>query len=391
MPASHLRTSGRNPEVIKSGDLRNGPRTRWRANALAACGIIAAAAGAVAGFAYSRPATVAAISGPRYTQSGHLSYSATVSPNSVYGTNKVTTGEPMYGSSVNAFTLRYTYRFATSAPASVSGTEQLVATVNNGEGLVRKLDLQPVTAFTGGQFQAVVAVKLSTLTDVAAAFDRAGIGAVAGSYALTITPSVALHGRVGSVPVRTSLDIPMNLSLSANGVFPPSASTVASPSPGASVSSSPFSVGSSGTVAMPPKLSNSLLFGIRVLLVRKFALLALLASLLAAAFAALALVRETEREDEATRIAARYASMLVEVRALPSSLEVIIVPLSSFEDLVEVARRLEAPILHEAGITDSYGVIDNGVLYAYLPVPCDPGTPRGEATDMRRASVDQHA
>jgi hypothetical protein len=388
MPASHLRTRRSDQRVAKRSDSgRTGPRSRWRADVLAACGVIAAAAGAVAGLAYSRPATVAATTSPRYTQSAHLSYSATVSPNSVYGASKVTTGEPMYGSVVSAFTLRYSYRFATAASAAVSGTEQLVATVSNGEGLVRKFDLQPVTAFVGNHFQAVVAVRLSTLTDVAAAFDRVGSGAVAGSYALTITPSVVLHGVVDSVPVSTSLDIPMNLSLSENGVFPPSTSTVVSPTPGASASN-PFSVASGGAVAVSTKFSNSLLFGISVVLVRKVALIALLASLLAGGLALMALLRETAREDEATRIAARYASMLVEVRSLPSSPEVVVVPLSSFEDLVEVARRLEAPILHEAGVTDSYGVIDNGVLYAYFPVPVDADTPVGGPTALRTASVD---
>ena len=28
-------------------------------------------------------------------------------------------------------------------------------------------------------------------------------------------------------------------------------------------------------------------------------------------------------------------------------------------------RRLETPILHESGATDTYAVIDNGVLYTY--------------------------
>jgi hypothetical protein len=365
------------------------PRAKWRTDVLAASGVIAVVAGAVVGFAYSRPATVAVTSAPSYTQSAHLSYSAKVSPDSVYGANEVTTGQPMYSSAVNAFTLKYSYRFETAAPASVSGTEQLVATVNNGEGLVRTLDLQPETTFSGDHFQAVVTVNLSTLTGIAKAFDQVGVGVGTGTYTLMITPSVVLHGHVDAVPVATSLDKSMNLNLSEDGVF--SSSTSATASPGAQISSNPFSVASSGTVAVAPKFSNAVVFRVPVLMLRKIALIVLLASLLVAGLAALALLRERNAEDEATRFAARYASMLVEVRSLPSSLEVVIVPLSSFDDLVEVSQRLEVPILHEAGVTDSYGVIDGGVLYTYMPVPREAVAPLEKVVQMSSPGAEHNA
>ena len=94
-----------------------------------------------------------------------------------------------------------------------------------------------------------------------------------------------------------------------------------------------------------------------------------LASLALCALVGLSLLRDTKDKDEDVRIAARYASLLVDVTSLPSSVEVVTVPLSTIDDLVAVARRLEAPILHESGATPTYAVIDNGVLYTYRTGP----------------------
>ena len=72
-----------------------------------------------------------------------------VSPSSVYGTDRVSTGEPLYGSVVKAVTFTYTYVFETPAASALTGTLQLAATVNNGEGLVRTIPLGGVVRFTG--------------------------------------------------------------------------------------------------------------------------------------------------------------------------------------------------------------------------------------------------
>ena len=81
--------------------------------------------------------------------------------------------------------------------------------------------------------------------------------------------------------------------------------------------------------------------------------------------------------------------MLIDVKSLPGSVEVVVVPLSTMGDLVEVARRLEAPILHETGTVDSYGVIDNGVLYTYRPVPRRPRVLPEELADGHHMNVEE--
>ena len=103
--------------------------------------------------------------------------------------------------------------------------------------------------------------------------------------------------------------------------------------------------------------------------VRTLASAVFLACLVLCLLVGLSLLRDSKDKDEDIRIAARYASLLVEVTSLPSSVEMVTVSLSTIADLVEVGRRLETPILHESGATDTYAVIDNGVLYTYRTGP----------------------
>ncbi|MGC1184919.1 MAG: DUF5305 family protein [Candidatus Dormiibacterota bacterium] len=94
----------------------------------------------------------------------------------------------------------------------------------------------------------------------------------------------------------------------------------------------------------------------------------LLASLLLLGFAGWPLLREATSDDEPSRIAARYGSSIVEAEAVEAHAGVVVVPLGSFEGLLQVARRLECPILHWADAGDVYAVVDSGTLYRYRTV-----------------------
>jgi hypothetical protein len=317
----------------------------------------------VAALAFTQPVTVAALAGRSYAQSGTLSYNAPVSPASVYGTSQVVTGEPLYDSSVHTVTFGYTYTFTAATARAVGGTEQLVATIDNGQGLTRTIDLQPVTPFAGDRFSATATVPLSSFAAVANEFSQAAGTQGDGSYTVAISPSVAVHGQVGTAPVHATFATPVSLTLNATGLFP--ASSAGSSTPGVRATLHPFSVTSSGSVTVPVQRSHVLFLHLPVSTARTLAAAVFLASLVLCALVGLSLLRDTKDKDEDVRIAARYASLLVDVTSLPSSVEVVTVPLSTMDDLVAVARRLEAPILHESGATGTYAVIDNGVLYTY--------------------------
>jgi Family of unknown function (DUF5305) len=346
----------------------NSRRSAWRPDAFVAFALLAVLAGGVAALAFTQPVTVAATGGLPYAQSGTLSYTAPVNPATVYGTSQVVTGEPLYNSSVHTLTFSYTYQFKAAATRALGGTEQLVAAINNGEGLVRTIDLQPVTSFAGDRFSTTATVPLSSFAAVADAFSQAGGTQGNGSYTVAISPSVMMRGQVGTATVHTSFATPVSFTLNPSGLFPPTASAAGS-TPGVQATLHPFSVTSSGSVTAPVQRSHTLFLHLSVSTVRWLAVAVLLACLVLGALVGLSLLRDTKDKDEDVRIAARYASLLVGVTSLPSSVEVVTVSLSTIGDLVEVGRRLEAPILHESGETDTYAVIDNGVLYTYRTGP----------------------
>jgi Family of unknown function (DUF5305) len=344
-------------------------RNAWRPDAFVACALVAVLAGGLAAFAFTQPDTVAATAGRPYTQSGTLSYTAPVDPASVYGTSQAVTGEPLYTSSVQAVTFTYAYQFKASSPRSMDGTEQLVATIDNGEGLARTIDLQPVGPFKGDRFSTTATVPLSSFAAIANAFSQAGGTQGNGSYTVAISPTVAVHGKVGTALVDTTFSTPVNLTLNANGLFPPTASSASGSTPGVATTPHPFSVTSSGSVTVPVQRPNVLFLHLAVSTVRTLAAAVFLACLVLCLLVGLSLLRDSKDKDEDIRIAARYASLLVEVTSLPSSVEMVTVSLRTIADLVEVGRRLETPILHESGATDTYAVIDNGVLYTYRTGP----------------------
>ena len=360
----------------------------WRPDAFVAFAVLAVLAAAVAALAFTQPVTVAATAALPYAQSGALSYTAPVDPDSVYGASQVVTGEPLYTSSVNTVTFSYAYHFKSAVTRAMGGTEQLVATIDNGQGLVRTIDLQPLTAFRGDQFSTSATVPLSAFSAVANALGQAGGTQGDGSYTVAISPSVVAHGLVGSAPVHAAFATPVNLTLNANGLFPPPPTAGAS-TPGVPTTLHPFSVASTGSITVPGQRPNILFLHMSVSTVRALALAVFLVCAVLCALVGLSLLRDTKDESEEVRIAARYASLLVEVTSLPSSVEVVTVSLSTMADLVEVGRRLETPILHESGTTDTYAVIDNGVLYTYRTGPARQRRPTDNGVVGHDLHVDQ--
>jgi hypothetical protein len=345
---------------------RDGPRRRGGWDALAVCAVLAAAAAIVAGLAWTRPTATSTSLG--YRQVGRLSYQATVRPTSIYGSTRVTTGQPVYADVVTTVTMRYAYRFESSAPATMRGTEQMVATIDNGQGLARTVPLEPPTTFAGTHFDATGRLDLPALEAIATQFAKTTQGFIGASYGVTVSPLVHVHGLLGQVPVRATFDPPVKFSLSASALAP-----AATPSHGGATGGpgGRFAASSAGSVPAPGGQPTNLILGLTVLNLRVVALVVLAVALAAGAFVGWPLVRDATSEDERRRIVARHGPSLVEVRALPAGSGVVAVDLVTFEGLLQVAERTECPLLHadlgEAG--HAYGVVDNGTVYRYGPPP----------------------
>jgi hypothetical protein len=341
----------------------SGARRGGRLDAAIVCAVLAICAVIVAGLAWSRPTMTT--STLRYTQSGRLSYSAPAKSSSVYGSAGVTTGEPVYGSAVKALTVSYSYQFQAATATSLSGTEQLVATISNGEDLTRTIPLQPAAmSFIGERFTATGTLSMVSLQSAAAAFVQAGGGADSGAYSVEISPSVSLHGWLGPASLNALFNSPINFSYSSGNMLP--GGSGASSGGGGQTS---FASSSTGSVSVPAGQPATLLLGLSVSNARIASLVVLLASLLLGGLAGWPLLREATSEDERARISARYGSSIIEAEAVAAHAGVVVVELGSFEGMLQVAHRLECPILHWGDAGDVYAVVDSGTLYRYRTGP----------------------
>jgi hypothetical protein len=331
-----------------------------RLDAVIVCAVLVICSAIVAGTAWSRPTTTAA--SLSYTQAGRLSYSAPTSPVSVYGSAGLTTGQPIYGSVLSAFTISYAYQFRAAASASLRGTEQLVATISNGQGITRTIPIQSaVTPFTGDRFTVSGTLDMAALSSAARALNQVGgTQANYGTYTVAISPSVTGHGRLGPAPLNASFSSPVSFSYSAGNLVP-GGSSASSGTQG----KLDFAPSSSGSVSLPSGKSATLFLGLSVFDARVGSLVVLLASLLLVGLAGWPLLRQATSDDEQARIAARYGSSLVQAEAVEAHPGVVVVQLGSFDGLLQVARRLECPILHWGDAGDVYAVVDSGTLYRY--------------------------
>ncbi len=99
------------------------------------------------------------------------------------------------------------------------------------------------------------------------------------------------------------------------------------------------------------------------------------------------LLGEFVSSEERVRIAARYRSALVEIDMLGLPTGATLVQVSSFDGVLQMAKRLECPVLRESGEVERYVVVDNGTVYEYpvtTPSPDGPARVAGEGTMLCR-------
>lgn len=354
--------------------------------------VVALGAAVLVGFAWTRPTTVA--SATSYQQSGQLAYSAPASPSSVYGAAGLSTGQPVYIRIVTSIQVTYAYRFTTPGTTRLTGTEQLVASISNGQGITRTVSLQPPTPFHGDRFSATGTLQIKALEAIAADFNNAAGQASTASYVIVLSPHVQVRGHLGSLPLKTSFDPLAKFSLSATALVPVSSSS-SSPGTGPLSPTAQFSSTSTGYLNHPAGRPNRLL-QLPVLDVRIGSLVLFAAAAAAVVLLGRPILDDVMSSDERVRITTRHGSSLVAVQALPEPPALVVVQLSSFTGLSQVARRLECPILHlQSEGRDTYAVVDNGTLYRYSIGTSHPAlwsrmTPRGTGA-TRQASTDRNA
>ena len=310
-----------------------------------------------------------------YNQSGTYSYEASVSPNSIYGTSKLITGNPVLLSAVPNLYIGFKYQLSSTQTTSLEGTEQLVMSIQES-GITRALPLQDAPVqFSGNTVSAIGTLNTAKLQSIANALNTA-FGGISGSQiTVQVFPNIKETGTIGGRGVNSSFNPPLSFGLSSSVLQlanPPSSSAIV----GASSPTAQLSDSSQGSVTYPATVSAVLPFGIvhpGVVAGRMIALVGLIACAIIGGFILWSLRRS--EDDEPLMIDARYGPRLIRVGQIAFQGSAI-VSVESISVLVTIANKYNVKVLHsvEEG-NDRYAVLDNGVLYLYQPpAPNDLGS-----------------
>ena len=306
--------------------------------------------------AWTRPLQRVETIDAAYVQQGRFDYSAEVKPSAVYPDGRIDTGEPVFLRLIDRINVRFAYQLSSALPVGVAGTIRLDATVADGRGWSRTLQLAPPNRFTGQK--AAVEGDLD-LKRVRALTDRVQelTGAASAAYTVTVEPLVTvegmLAGRTGSDTFGPTLPFdlePVRLQVGSGAAggdglspFAPRVEGV-----GQRTVDNDLAVGGIALNVQPARI------------VSLAGLSASLALLLLAAGALLARLRGSEPE----RIAARYGELLLPVAAAPEPSR--ITDLADFEALARLAERYDRMVLHaEADGEHTYLIDDAGAWYRY--------------------------
>lgn len=338
--------------------------TMRRIDVVVASALVALGSAGVAALAWTKtatePLTLAMV------QSGSLSYHAPTPANSVYGAPGLHTGQQVYPDIVGSLSVDYTYSAESSAPLHLSGTEQLVATVSDGLGATRTIALQPQTAFAQQTFTTEGTLSMPDLSAAVASLAQSAGARAPGTFQVSLSPDVQVHGLLGGRPEAASFDTPAVFTyIPASPQTPPSLNPPGGTTTGGPTASAPYASSASTTMQVPDARPATLFGSLRVWPTRIGAVAVLAIALLAGTVSGRRLVRDATADDERVRIAVRHGHSLVEVAELPNADQLAVVEMHAFEGLLQVARRLECPVLHLQSDSGVYAVVDNGTLYRY--------------------------
>jgi hypothetical protein len=328
---------------------------------------IAAVAGLVAfaglaALSFTRPLSAQASRPGLYTQNGRFTYDAQVSGGkAVYGTNSVSTGQPIFLGLARQANFHFSYRFAAKASHSLTGRVRLLANLSAPDGWRRTLALTGTQEFSGDRVTVNGTLDFSRLKTL---LDRVGqlSNVSAGTYTLTLEPQVHVRGAVAGDAIDESFGPTLGFLLDSYQLqLQPG--TVTGPS-----SSSQLVQSTSGSG--PVTVSNTvplLKFKLPVAQARRVAVLGEAGSLLLL-LAGLLLARIRRPRTEADEIEQLFGELIVPVTETPRGLELPAVTVASIEGLVRVAELAGRAILHLANHeADVYFVEDNGFVYTYQP------------------------
>jgi signal peptidase I len=323
----------------------------------------------LAAFAFHHPTTTSARHTIPYTQRARFSYHAAAPRGAVYPDGVVSTGDPIFLQLVRRMSIKVAYTFDADAARQVTGTQRLVLNLNGPSGWSRSIPLTPVRHFTGVNGTIAATLDVGAVQSLLAQVQKqTGLPSGYG-YTLAISLNAHVHGTLEGQPVDKSFSPSMIFNLQPLELAPATASSppaTGSPATGGAASSGPNqkqggSVATSASVANPIRVLGHSISAATLAWVGLvgFVICALTTIPLAI------LLKRNKAFDEAARIRARYAHLLVPI-LIGDDLGWPPVDVTSFKALVRLAESAGQLILHhQADAVDTYLVNDNGTVYRY--------------------------
>jgi hypothetical protein len=260
---------------------------------------------------------------------------------------------------VDRVTLSFDYVFDSSTPHSVELDGDLSARLEAANGFVRTLELPTQERASGDELELRAPLDLVALKRLVHDVERS-TGVEQGLYELRITPEVSVQGSVSDRPFTDSFAPAMTLRFDGLQLLAPRDVTGAVPDEVIQ----PVQTGDIRVARIVPGYLSAMGHQLSLPLAQQIGAIGAAASLAALFMAAIALMFVLPR-DEASRIYARYGSMLVPVEEMPvADHDTIDVP--RMATLVKLGQRFEEPILHHTSRqSHSYMVFHDGLLYRY--------------------------
>ena len=349
-----LRNTGKKMDKntnISSGDTRQ--------ELLLFIGLLALAAAIFGGIVFFKPVTRVIADNLSYTHQGTFEYTAKDRDN-IYDSDTVVTGEPVYLLLTCDVNMNFGYQFIAPRMKAVEetalrGTYLINALISDVDGWKRSFQLIPETVFQGAAFETQMnfdicqAQKLildkETKTETKNRW-----------YSLLILPEIRLSGSIENQQLEAAYLPGIEFQIDSTILrLPEGLDSLA--------------LDQEGSLENVRVISNTIsLFGqeINIILARRIALIALGFSLAAAVLPGWSLYQDWKKSD-ISRIQVQYHPLLVDVQAgSPVFQAEQVVEVVSFSDLIKMAERYGAMILHETkGSFHRYSVQDEQTVYQY--------------------------
>ena len=303
-----------------------------------------------------------------YHQYGTYSYEAPVSPSSPYGTSKLVTGNPVLMSDLKNLQIGLNYQLTAKEPLQVAGTEQLVMQIQDS-GITRTLPIQPAPVpFSGSKVSLTGSLEMSQLASIYNSLATAFAGSLGTQMTVLVFPNIESKGAIAGHSFSSSFNSPLTFSLSNSVLQLSNPSSQNSGIIGVDSTTSQLTPSTDGSVTYSSLSRATLPLNVvhpSVFTGRIIALAGLIVCIIFGVWIAWPLRRNEDRESR--MIDARYGPRLIPVGRISIQTSAV-VSVDSIAVLISLANKYGVKVLHsiEDG-TDRYAIIDNGVLYQYMP------------------------